>query len=758
MVHSFDTGSSSESFIEDLHIDPAAHANTSSLRVHRRAAALEFPADLRDSIYSENMEVLSSAENRQHFWISFISALQDLAGELVSLVDAMGRMYSLEGVAKLVLSLSRCKPAEARWELSTVPSSRRGSVAPSSLSPAQSASRSSRPRNWGAQLPEIFWTPDRIDSAVHRDLKWDSLMARTAQILDVLGSLDNIKMLSNVLKTNVYAWLSTGSFYLPQVARIFIDMLGLYETLRTAALKDILKLETYIKAAEDLETVNANFIPLLLDAMLGDYNRDIPIPLKLTVQVPATPDAVFEPTLDMINRDFTNFRTIGLGYTSYCRCSVCSRRSLSSPHKAHRARYRRSGAQQYAFLGIVPGDRRSGNQSGQFGGNLVGALELSIPQLTCFLVSSAALSRWKLDSAKALVSQVASNGYFARDIRLASKKKSKYSTRTREIPGSPLTASHSTTLLSHSSTPIVPKQGSSSRAPSSRGLGRGASRPVHIKIFVQLNSYSFQRPKPRDEGARGGEPSAKPPNLSAADHYKGHPEAGDVHQGCGGPRDRQRQLHATAPGRDVRRLQVQEVQQLMAVIISRLGRCSVCSRRSLSSPWTVSMKPTVRDIDDLGLSSAFAPRLPASLHKASCTETRASNDAGSRARQVTLDLAGSPPFQLPDPKHAFLGIVPGDRRSGNQSGQFGGNLMGALELSIPQLTCFLVSSAALSRWKLDSAKALVSQVASNGYFARDIRLASKKRRLRMQKSEQSTRTREVRRPAGQLHKIGHVRY
>jgi hypothetical protein len=36
-------------------------------------------------------------------------------------------------------------------------------------------------------------------------------------------------------------------------------------------------METYIKAAEDLDTVNTHFIPLLLDAVLGDYNRNIPI-------------------------------------------------------------------------------------------------------------------------------------------------------------------------------------------------------------------------------------------------------------------------------------------------------------------------------------------------------------------------------------------------------------------------------------------------------------------------------------------------
>ena len=41
--------------------------------------------------------------------------------------------------------------------------------------------------------------------------------------------------------------------------------------------KEILKLmETFIRKAEDLETVNANFMPPLLDAILGDYNRNVP--------------------------------------------------------------------------------------------------------------------------------------------------------------------------------------------------------------------------------------------------------------------------------------------------------------------------------------------------------------------------------------------------------------------------------------------------------------------------------------------------
>ena len=55
-------------------------------------------------------------------------------------------------------------------------------------------------------------------------------MAQAASNMDVLSSMENIKILSNVLKTNVSACTSIGSFYLPQIARNFLDMLGLYKS------------------------------------------------------------------------------------------------------------------------------------------------------------------------------------------------------------------------------------------------------------------------------------------------------------------------------------------------------------------------------------------------------------------------------------------------------------------------------------------------------------------------------------------------
>ena len=53
-------------------------------------------------------------------------------------------------------------------------------------------------------------------------------MQQAGSNVDVLSSPENIKILSNILKTNVSACTSTGTFFLPQITRIYQDMLGLY--------------------------------------------------------------------------------------------------------------------------------------------------------------------------------------------------------------------------------------------------------------------------------------------------------------------------------------------------------------------------------------------------------------------------------------------------------------------------------------------------------------------------------------------------
>ena len=110
-------------------------------------------------------------------------------------------------------------------------------------------------------------------------------MRQAAESVDVLSSSDNIKILSNVLKTNVSACSSIGTFFLPQITRIYNDMLGLYRAvsgiisdsvaanptvatrtpkvrgLRTIK-KEILKLiETHIRKAEELDQISTELVP-----------------------------------------------------------------------------------------------------------------------------------------------------------------------------------------------------------------------------------------------------------------------------------------------------------------------------------------------------------------------------------------------------------------------------------------------------------------------------------------------------------------
>ncbi|CAH7689997.1 CRM1 C terminal-domain-containing protein [Phakopsora pachyrhizi] len=184
---------------------------------------------------------------------------------------------------------------------------------------------------------------------------WDQMMQQSAASVDVLASPDNIKLLSNVLKCNVSACLSIGPFFQPQIVKIYMDMLGLYKAvsgiisetvmvegiiatktpkvrgLRTIK-KEILKLvDTHIRRAEDLNNLNDTLLPPLLEAVLGDYNRNIPaardaevlnvvstIVVKLgpllTNKVAAILELVFEPTLTMINQDFSEFPEHRVGF------------------------------------------------------------------------------------------------------------------------------------------------------------------------------------------------------------------------------------------------------------------------------------------------------------------------------------------------------------------------------------------------------------------------------------------------------------
>ena len=184
---------------------------------------------------------------------------------------------------------------------------------------------------------------------------WDNVVLQAGQDPNILDNYDTIKILGNVLKTNVAVCSSIGTYFYPQIARIYMDMLGLYRAvsaiisdtvasqgaiatktprvrgLRTVK-KEILKLiETYVNKAENLELVEKNLIPPLLEAVLGDYNRNVPdardaevlnvmaaivsrLGGLMTDKVTMILDASFECTLEMINKDFSEFPEHRVGF------------------------------------------------------------------------------------------------------------------------------------------------------------------------------------------------------------------------------------------------------------------------------------------------------------------------------------------------------------------------------------------------------------------------------------------------------------
>ncbi|KAI8826555.1 armadillo-type protein [Fimicolochytrium jonesii] len=186
---------------------------------------------------------------------------------------------------------------------------------------------------------------------------WDNYIAQARIEPNILENPETVKMLANIIKTNISACTSVGATFYIQIARNYLDLLALYaavgglicqqievkgyiatvtptvRVLRTIK-KDVLRLvQTYISKAEDHATVMHNLIPPLLETVLSDYARSVE-PAKdafvlhvlaniinklesaMNEQVPAILDAVFESTLNMINNNFEDYPEHRVGFFS----------------------------------------------------------------------------------------------------------------------------------------------------------------------------------------------------------------------------------------------------------------------------------------------------------------------------------------------------------------------------------------------------------------------------------------------------------
>ncbi|KAI9320987.1 nuclear export factor CRM1 [Dichotomocladium elegans] len=175
---------------------------------------------------------------------------------------------------------------------------------------------------------------------------WNQIMAQVKENVSVLDSPTEVKVLGNVIKTNVAACISVGPGYIFQLSNIYMDLLSLYGVvgnlvsqsvaqqgeiaIRTPKVrgyrtikKEILKLiDAYLECAEDMTQINNHMVTPFFEAVLGDYRNSVEVARDaevlnvlatmvnklrslMTPRISVVLEATFEPTLNMITKDFS---------------------------------------------------------------------------------------------------------------------------------------------------------------------------------------------------------------------------------------------------------------------------------------------------------------------------------------------------------------------------------------------------------------------------------------------------------------------
>lgn len=190
--------------------------------------------------------------------------------------------------------------------------------------------------------------------------RWAEIIGQASRSVDILKDQDVIRTVLNILQTNTSVASSLGPFFLPQITLIFLDMLTVYrmyselisnsiaeggpfasrtsfvKLLRSVKRETLKLIETFVDKAEDLPQIGKQFVPPMMDPVLGDYARNVPdaresevLSLFATIinkykslmieDVPRIFEAVFQCTLEMITRNFEDYPEHRLKFFSLLR-------------------------------------------------------------------------------------------------------------------------------------------------------------------------------------------------------------------------------------------------------------------------------------------------------------------------------------------------------------------------------------------------------------------------------------------------------
>ncbi|PIA33613.1 hypothetical protein AQUCO_04100203v1 [Aquilegia coerulea] len=190
--------------------------------------------------------------------------------------------------------------------------------------------------------------------------KWDEIIGQARLSVDFLKDQDVIKTVLNILQTNTSVATSLGTYFSSQISLIFLDMLNVYrmyselisssiaeggpyqsktsyvKLLRSVKRETLKLIETFLDKAEDQPQIGKQFVPPMMDPVLGDYARNLPDAREsevlslfatiinkykgvMTEDVPRIFEAIFECTLEMITKNFEDYPEHRLKFFSLLR-------------------------------------------------------------------------------------------------------------------------------------------------------------------------------------------------------------------------------------------------------------------------------------------------------------------------------------------------------------------------------------------------------------------------------------------------------
>ncbi|XP_054812006.1 protein EXPORTIN 1A isoform X2 [Prosopis cineraria] len=190
--------------------------------------------------------------------------------------------------------------------------------------------------------------------------KWLEIIGQAHQNVDFLKDQEVIRTVLNILQTNTSVASSLGTYFLPQITLIFLDMLNVYrmyselistsiseggpfasktsyvKLLRSVKRETLKLIDTFLDKAEDQPQIGKQFVPPMLDPVLGDYSRNVPdaresevLSLFATIvnkykaamveDIPRIFEAVFQCTLEMITKNFEDYPEHRLKFFSLLR-------------------------------------------------------------------------------------------------------------------------------------------------------------------------------------------------------------------------------------------------------------------------------------------------------------------------------------------------------------------------------------------------------------------------------------------------------